>query len=256
VLGLTLFPLGQIGLFGLACFFVSSRPYWAAACLLGASLVHTFAIHVFVHEVLHYSDRRPLPRILDFPVTAIVGLPFDAYRLHHHNHHRFVNGEEDYSRTWRMTPEGPAPYGLVRYALGWPLQAMRAGRHLRSLTLAGPEEKAFRRTGLQKAAIAALVLVLGVFSWKWALMYLVMIYLGWALVSVHNYGQHPPEARADIPSFQGSWYNRLLFNNGLHYEHHAEPAKAWYELEPDPRAARIGRSHFTAGLVRGVRDLW
>jgi fatty acid desaturase len=231
-LGLALFPLAEGGLFALACFLIRSHPAESAACLLGGAAIHTFTIHVFVHEALHTSDRRPLPRVLNFLLTLVGGVPFDGYRLHHHNHHRFVNGPDDFSRTWRMTPEGPAAYGLLRYALGWPVFAIRAGRRLRSQTPAGPEEKAFRRIAPQKAVLAAFVLLLGVFSWKWAALYVAMIYLGWALVSVRNYRQHPPELRSEIPSVTNSWVNRLLFNHGLHDEHHREPSKAWHELQP------------------------
>jgi fatty acid desaturase len=236
VLGLAVFPVAEGGLFALACLLVRSHPVWSAACLLGGSAIHTFTIHVFVHEALHHSDRRPLPRVLDFPLTVVGGVPFDGYRLHHHNHHRFANGADDFSRTWRMTADGPAPYGLLRYSLGWPVFAMRAGRLLRSQTLAPSDEKAFRRMTSQKVVLAAFVLLLGAFFWEGALLYIAMIYLGWALVSVHNYCQHPPEPPSEIPSITSSWYNRLLFNNGLHHEHHEEPGKAWHELRLHPRA--------------------
>lgn len=226
-LGPALFPLAEAALFVAACRLIRSHPAWSAACILGAAAIHTFTIHVFVHEALHHSDRRALPRVLYFLLTVVGGVPFDGYRLHHHNHHRFVNGPDDFSRTWRMTPEGPAAYGVLLYSLAWPVFAVRSGRLLR---LQAPEGEAFRRIAPQKAVLAAFVLALGAFCWEWAALYVAMIYLGWALVSVRNYRQHPPELRSEVPSITHPWYNRLLFNNGLHHEHHAEPSKAWHEL--------------------------
>lgn len=250
---LAAFPLLESGLFAWACLLVESRPGGSAACLAASALILTFTVHVSVHEALHTTDRRPLPRVLDFLLTAVAGVPFDAYRLHHHNHHRFENGLEDFSRTWRPAPDGPVPYGLLRYSLGWPVIALLAGRKLRSQPLSGPDLEAFRRIRPQKLLLVALALGLGACSWKWAALYGALVYLGWVFVSVHNYGQHPPEVRADIPSFNSSWYNRLFLNNGLHFEHHAEPGKAWHELRPDPRAARIGQSHLTRPLFRRPR---
>src|SRR5438876_105138 len=96
VLGLALFPVVEVGLLALACLFVGSRPGWSAGFLVAGSVVHTVTIHVSVHEAIHYTDRRPLWRLFDFLLTAVGGVPFDAYRLHHHNHHRFANGLGDF----------------------------------------------------------------------------------------------------------------------------------------------------------------
>ena len=110
-----------------------------------------------------------------------------------------------------------------------------------------------KRIRREAFAILGLLLVLGLLSWKFAVLYAVMVYVGWALVSVHNYGQHPPHTPAAIPSFSSRWYNRLFFNNGLHYEHHAEQSRPWHELEADSRAPQIHQSHLLSPLWQSRR---
>lgn len=228
-LGLIVFPLVQGGLLALAC---AHHPAW----VLAAALVHTFTVHVCVHEFLHYSDRRRLAPAAGWVFSVATGVPFDGYRLHHHNHHRYENGAGDFSSTVSRP--------LWRYALGWPVQLVKTGRALRASGIS---------VGAQKFAIAAAFALLAAGAWWWPLLYLLMVYLGWALVSVHNYGQHPPAEGSPIPSFSARWYNLLFFNNGLHHEHHAEPGKPWGELEPDPAARQIATAHLLAPLAGGAR---
>jgi len=42
----------------------------------------------------------------------------------------------------------------------------------------------------------------------------------------------------------------LLFNNGLHWEHHAHPERSWHELTPDDESPRISMPHLVFALVR------
>ena len=249
-----MFPALQLGLLALASLLVATDPAWAIACVLAGGVALNFTVHVCAHEFLHYSDRHPLPQWVNVAFSAVMGLTFDGYRLHHHNHHRYNNGPDDFSRTWRSTPRGPAPYGVWRYALGWPAQVARTVRALREQSpLPHGEEEARRRMRPEAVAIVGLVVALGCVSWKIAALYVAMVYVGWALVSVHNYGQHPPEAETRIPSFASPWYNRLFFNNGLHHEHHASPSTPWHELEADPRAPQIRESHLVSPLRRRTR---
>lgn len=251
---LTVFPVLQVGLFGLSCLFVTTYPAWAVGCVLASAAVLNFSVHICVHEFLHYSDRHPLAAGANLLISVTMGQAFNGYRFHHHNHHRHNNGESDFSRTWRMTAQGNVRYGLWRYMLGWPAQTMRARRALVSLLPSPvPLQRLRRRVRLETVAILAVLLVLGLCSWKFAAMYVAMVYVGWALVSLHNYGQHPPHAPADIQSYSGRLYNRLFFNNGLHFEHHAEPLKRWHELRADAEASQINEPHLVSPLWRQLR---
>ncbi len=248
---MTVFPILQTGLFALSCYFATWNLTCTAVCILASSLALNFTIHISVHELLHYSDRRPLPVWMNMVISAVSGLSFDAYRFHHHNHHRHNNGLGDYSKTWRMTPRGPTAYGVLRYALSWPLQVVQTTRELRAEKCLNRPRLAHRRMRYENCAILAVIIGLGMCSWYFAVLYMVMVYFGWSLVSVHNYGQHPPDEFANAVSFTSSnLYNRLFFNNGLHHEHHAEPAKASHELSPNLKAPQVPGPHLVSPFRR------
>ncbi len=248
---MTVFPVLQMALFGLSCFLVSSELAWAVACIIASGVALNFTIHVCAHELVHYSDRHPLPVWANMFISSVAGLSFDAYRFHHHNHHEHNNGPEDFSRTWRMTRHGPTGYSVWRYAVGWPIQVARTVRALHAAKHLDQPPMVHRRMRYESCSILGMVILLALCSWQFALLYVAMVYFGWSLVSVHNYGQHPPEAPSEATSYaSGAWYNRLFFNNGLHYEHHAEPTKPWHELRPDSRAPQITEPHLISAFRR------
>jgi fatty acid desaturase len=246
---LNVFPLLQMTLFALACYLVDIHLALAIGALALSALALNFSIHICLHEYLHYSDCHPLRAWANVLYTAVAGLPFDGYRMHHHNHHRFDNGPLDYSCTHRETPRGRQPFGMWRYALGWPGQLKRARVDLASNPpRSRVEELARGRIAYEKWVVVLTILGLAVASWKYALLYVGMVYAGWVFISMHNYGQHPPELPGSTTSFSNGLYNRLFFNNGLHFEHHAEPGKPWHDLEPDARATQITGAHLVAPL--------
>jgi fatty acid desaturase len=232
------FPVLEVVTFGSSCLLASSQPGLAGALLLTASLLLCLSVHVSVHEAVHH------PRLARFPLSGplfsiVIGLPFQGYRWHHLNHHRWNNALEDYSSTWRTTREGPRPWALWRYVLGWPRQLVRSGLAMRTADAAGEVPRAIRRAiRLEQATVLLLIAGLGVFVPRLALQYLALVYVGWALIALQNYGQHPPRAYGvERPtSYYSALYNRLLFRNGLHAEHHDEPQRAWSELEAGAQA--------------------
>ena len=149
ILALLVFPTIQAGFFLLSCWLVSTRPGWSALCLLTSGVALNFTIHICVHELLHYSDRRPLPFWADVLISLVSGIAFDGYRVHHHNHHRHNNDEGDFSRTWRATPQGPV--ALWRLAL----RLMLAGSSGADHSLAGRRPAASRSPAASAAKHAA-----------------------------------------------------------------------------------------------------
>ena len=84
------------------------------------------------------------------------------------------------------------------------------------------------------------------------LLYVSLIYLGWALISLHNFGQHLPRDYGTLyrtTSFQAPWYNRAFFNNGLHFEHHRRPAVPIADLQADEAAEQLTVPHLLAPFV-------
>jgi len=227
------FPIAEAVAFALSSGLGSSRPVASGTLLLFAALLLCFSVHISIHEVVHH------PRLGEFPLAGpllsiVIGLPFQGYRWHHFNHHRWNNRIEDYSSTWRQTPSGPRPWPLWRYVAGWPRQLVRSGLAMRMAAKAGhippSTHRAIRR---EQWTLFGVVLALTALAPIAALRYVTLVYVGWALVSLQNYGQHPPrQYGADVPTSKTSrLYNRLLFRNGLHAEHHEQPQLPWHAIE-------------------------
>ncbi len=221
----------------------------SAFLLLISGVWLSFSVHIFFHECVHRNERYS--SLFNWVATILMGLPFDGYRIHHFNHHRYENGSCDFSTTWKWQGSNKIPRPLLSYALGWPRQLI-AGMGCEN-PFGGSRSDAERikqRIPAQKKALLFSIIVLAVLSWKILLLYLALIYLGWALSSVHNYGQHPPIEGNLITTFTNELYNKIFFNNGLHWEHHHAPSLRWNELLPEANSYRIQHSHLISPLVR------
>jgi fatty acid desaturase len=231
------FPILQSATFLLAVHFASSLSVLGDALLLASALLLCLAVHVSIHEAVHHPELARFP--LAGPLfTVVMGLPFQGYRWHHLNHHRWNNELADYSSTWRTSPTGPRAWPLWSYVLGWPRQLVRSGLSMRAADAAGSVPPVVHRAiRLEQTTLLLLVIGLSVFAPALALRYVAVVYVGWGLIALQNYGQHPPRKYgAETPtSYYGALYNRLLFRNGLHAEHHDVPHLAWYEITADPR---------------------
>jgi len=204
--------------------------------LAAASLALCFAVHISFHEWVHqqpagrYPTLQPVARSI---ATVCMGIPFDGYWWHHMNHHRFENTLDDYSSTWRVTAAGPKPRSLASYVAGWPVQFAQAVRRMKAEDRAGHFPVAVNRwLGFEKGLLALVWMFLLYRSWRGAVAYAALIYMGWAWVALLNYFQHPPIRYGQDPvtSFYSVWYNRLFLKNGLHAEHHARPQIPWLYL--------------------------
>lgn len=233
------FPVLQVALFGTACVLSTTQPLAAVALAVLAAVLLCFSVHVSIHEAVHQPALTRF-RLAGPILSLVMGLPFQGYRWHHRNHHQHNNGLDDYSSTWRRTAAGPRPWPLWRYALGWPRQLVRSGLAMRAAAASGGVPTATQRAiRIEQVALLATLLGLGVGAPRAALLYLVQVYAGWALIALQNFGQHPPlRCGLEAPtSYYAGLYNRLLFRNGLHAEHHAQPHLAWHEIEPQPHPA-------------------
>jgi fatty acid desaturase len=242
------FPLLQTGAFATSCaagVSVIGAVSFALACVLLC-----FSVHVSIHEAVHQPPLARFP--LSGPLLSLVmGLPLQGYRWHHLNHHRWNNALPDYSTTWRSTAAGPRPWPLWRYVLGWPRQLVRSGLGMRAAYGAGQiPPHVHRATRREQATVLLALVILAMAAPRMAAGYLALVYVGWMLIALQNYGQHPPRSYGEETptSYYAPLYNRLLFRNGLHAEHHEHPHLAWDEIEPAPREA-IAYPHLLQPLV-------
>ena len=238
---LAIFPLLELGFFA-ASLYVLPHAIWAAlGLLLLASLSLSFSIHIFFHECVHH--RSQYPALFNWVASAVMGLPFDGYRIHHYNHHEFENAAPDFSCTWRDSAQR-RPFSLLTYVLGWPRQLVRGMR--RPIPFGPSAERANQikqNIPGQKRALLLTLFAAALAGWQVLLGYVLLVYLGWAFTALHNFGQHPPVVGVSSSSYDAPLYNKLFFNNGLHWEHHHYPALAWHELVPDQNSPRIAWPH-------------
>lgn len=245
---LLFFPACQAAAFAAACALQPSLPWAAAALIAAGALALCLSVHISFHEAVH---QKLWPAAEGF-MTLCMGLPFQGYRLHHLNHHRHNNGLEDYSTTWQTVDGEPRPQKAWAYAALWPRQLLRAMKDVRARAAAGDIPPAVQKSlARQKRLLAAAVAALFLFSWQAGLLYLALVYLGWALISLHNYGQHLPVdyGREKGLSYYAPLYNALLCRNGLHAEHHAAPDLPWHRLTPGQGFREVPLPHLAVPLL-------
>jgi len=246
---LSLFPLLEAVCFTASVVLLERHVGLAMLCLLMASVCMSFNIHIFLHECVHHASRYP--QAFNLLASLTIGLPFDGYRIHHYNHHFHENGSQDFSTTWIYGNDGRRPRPLWSYAFGWHRQLMAS---LNTFTPYPASEESIRiiklRTQTQKRFLALLLAALLVFNWHIFVVYLLLVYFGWFFTALHNYGQHPPSEDNEVRTFANPLYNRLFFNNGLHWEHHHDPSLRWDELKPDTHSCRINTLHVLNPLIQ------
>jgi len=162
------------------------------------------------------------------PVIAI-GLWWNANTISHYFIHRPFFHRRSVNRVFAA---------FLSVLLGFP-HALWRNRHLSHH--AGVSART-RLTG-ELAVHTALVLLLWIVMLAATPLFFLSVYLpGWAagllLCAAHGYYEHAH----GTTSHYGWMYNLLLFNDGYHVEHHANPATHWTQLpaRQDP-AARVSR---------------
>jgi len=162
------------------------------------------------------------------PVIAI-GLWWNANTISHHFIHRPFFRHRSANRLFAA---------FLSVLLGFP-HALWRDRHLAHHAGVDPRP----RFSSELVLHAALVLSLWIAMLAAAPLFFLSVYLpGWAaglvLCAAHGYYEHAH----GTTSHYGRLYNLLLFNDGYHVEHHANPARHWTRLpaHQDP-AARTSR---------------
>ena len=247
---LSIFPLLELLFFILA--YVASAPLFSFLLILVAAVLLSFSIHIFFHECVHVRDEFPLP--FNVLATLFLGLPFDGYRVHHFNHHTYINDLKDFSSTWFEENGKKKGFTPCRYAFGWLRQLSRAIREPKPFDASlGDVAKVKTRIEPQKIALFLFSILLAFISLKVFILYFALVYFGWAFSALHNYGQHPPIKQEPVYTYANKIYNALFFNNGLHWEHHDKPWLSWNQLLLDDDSPRIKHSHLIEPCISRTR---
>ncbi len=184
---------------------------------------------VITHNFLHtpFFKSPFLNRLFPIFNSMNLGLPQILYKYHHLNHHRHNNSLEDPSSTYLFGNNGQQEHWVSYSALS----LLRDGT-----------QKAWAQTIQKKegqllgieigACVLFWVILLGI-NWRFfAYSYIPLFYFGWFLAHVENYYEHyrargPSDRFGNAVSYYKSWYNFLMFNEGLHQEHHISPQEHW-----------------------------
>jgi fatty acid desaturase len=190
---------------------------------------------VVTHNFLHtpFFKRRALNRLFPVLNSANLFLPQVLYKYHHLTHHQYANDPVrngttlDPSSTFRYGTDG-AQEGFVSYSA---LGLFRDGTsHAYREALRHGQRSQF---WMELAAIFVTAMLWLWIDWRWFLAAFVpTFYCGWFLALLENYYEHhratnPDSRMADSVSYYGRWYNRMMFNEGYHQEHHLKPHLHW-----------------------------
>lgn len=234
---LLVYPILELVLFLLAIKMIPVSMILSVICLLLSACMLGFTLHISVHYTVHHkSAYRVLNRLIELMNSACIGIPYNHYQIQHFLHHRFDNELEDPTTTWQLMDDALVPKSLWKYSFLW-----FANSSYREKFDLGAKKYGYLKSDIKKKMLGDLLINIIVLiacfytSITVGLYYLLLIYLGWAVVSIINYGQHLPEhidgKRIKGYSYYKAWYNCLLVHNGKHYEHHQQAGIPYWDIE-------------------------
>jgi beta-carotene hydroxylase len=186
------------------------------------------------HQHLPMWKKKSLNILTDNWLTIFYGFPVFAWiPTHNLNHHRHVNTEEDYTKTYRYSEKNNLLTLLTYPSISGYFQQKVVGSYLWKLK--SDNKKKFYFSCLQIASLVIWIAAALILDWKKALMFVVIPQqLSLFAVLIFNYVQHI-HADEETPfnnsrNFTGTILNFLLFNNGYHTAHHVSTGLHWSQL--------------------------
>lgn len=251
-----MYPCIQILLFFVGSYFVLIGNFMMAGLSIGlASLFLSFSLHITYHYHVHHKPKsKTLDTLINHVISLLLGLPFQFYQIQHFVHHKYDNSLEDFTTTYKLENGRRIGKSVWKYSLLWFLQIQGRSSFVKQTTKLGFMNPKVRMKMRLEGLLTLLILI--VTAWyeiKLVIGYVLMIYLGWTFIALHNYGQHLPEDRADKIgySYYGRIYNKLFLNNGLHFEHHEKPGIKYWDLQENRTDAGINtRIHLIDPLFK------
>ena len=191
------------------------------------------AVMAHNHNHLPMWKSKIMNILTDNWLTVFYGFPVFAWiPTHNANHHKFVNKEPDYTRTWRFTERNNLFTVLTYPSVSGFFQQSVVMNHFKE-TFSRNKYKFFLY-GLQFVVLISWIagaFIIG--GWEKALIYVVLPQqLSLFSVLLFNYVQHvhaDEETKYNSSRNFTGILNFLLFNNGLHTIHHIHPTIHWSE---------------------------
>jgi fatty acid desaturase len=234
---LFLFPTLQVIFFVLALFFMQSEFLLSVIYLFFSIIFLNFSLHISVHYHVHFKYKNTfLNFIIDCIYSVLLALPFHFYKMQHFNHHRYNNLINDFTSTWKKEGAEIKSRNFIDYSFFWIFRRL-SFKKMKALAL---NDGDFKIEWISKIRIELLFIfctysILVLINPFFIIYYICMFYIGWSFIAMHNFGQHLPIRYGDTLaySFYNKFYNFIFFNNGLHYEHHNNPQKDYWELKSE-----------------------
>ena len=172
-------------------------------------------------------------RLTDCWFTLFLGHPGFVFDVcHDRNHHRYRNGEQDWTRTWRVRDDN-CLIGFIRHPLDCAITLRpHIGACLRAIRLRSPA--VWRWICAQYLLLATVLVVAFVLDPLKALILVVIPQLtALFFLLAANYLQHAHTDENSCATHSRNFFgllNPLFFNIGYHSAHHLRGAAHWSEL--------------------------
>jgi len=204
--------------------------------LYSSLLVLSVTVSVITHNHQHLPiwKNKWLNIITDNWLTIFYGFPiFGWMPTHNLNHHKHVNTEKDYTRTYRVSEKNNLITLLTYPSLSGIFQQKAIFKYLKTIKL--KSRKKYYYCLLQFLSLFTWIGVGLLINWKSALLYIIIPQqLSIYSVLIFNYVQHihadENDAYNNSRNFTGKILNCILLNNGYHTIHHLKPSLHWSVL--------------------------
>jgi fatty acid desaturase len=195
-------------------------------------------LNTSMHYQIHRSvfNNKKLNRIYEYICSIPACVGFEEYRYIHTEHHkysndRYVDGKiGDPVSTYRFGKDGKEDT-FWTYIFKSTSRNYYYGEELipRNVNVNWKEIK------IQNYMKFAFLIFLGFINYKFAFLYLLIVYSTWLFNAALSYCEHYNvtdwhQRGKNSVSCYNKWYNLLFFNSGYHQEHHYSPGVHWCDL--------------------------
>ncbi len=186
------------------------------------------------HQHLPIWTNKWMNVLTDNWLTIFYGFPIFAWvPTHNINHHKYINTEPDYTKTYRYSEKNNLLTLLTYPSISGFFQQKAIKEYLKSLKTKDRER--YYLSWLQIVVLVTWILAALAINWKNALVFIIIPQqVSMFAVLIFNYVQHVHADEEDdynhSRNFLSPIMNFFWLNNGYHTAHHIQTYKHWSEL--------------------------